>query len=132
MRVLIGILLGGVFSGVCLSFVCYLAAVNDADGSGFIGGNSTWSPFAAIAGVILGLILGGFSAAIITGFQMNLMKALIFEFCLNILIATLIYLLITNGPASDTVKYPLYFLVPIGLVNGAIVSLLPSLQKPLS
>jgi hypothetical protein len=132
MRVLTGILLGGGFSGACLAVVCYLAAVNDAAGSSFIGSNSTWSPFAAVVGAILGLVLGGISAAIITGFQLNFAKALVFEFCVNLSIAALLYLLITNGPASDTVRYPLYSLIPIGLINGEIISLLPSLQRPLN
>lgn len=127
-KIFLSILLGAVFSGIALAVATYVATIDSNSGGGFMGPESNMWLIATIAGLIFGLILGGFSGAIISVFDFGLLRALIFGGIVNALIVGGIHL-VANGEMSDGVRYTLYPLIPIGLINSVFVSMVASFSK---
>lgn len=112
--------IGSIFTGCALSIAGYFITINSTDG-GWLGPESDWWPIMVVINLIAGLIVGGISAAIIVGFNLNFVKAVSLCGILNLLIVIGFYVF-TNGLMSESIRYSLYALIPIGLINGGIVS----------
>jgi hypothetical protein len=130
-RIFVAMVIGATFSGITLAIVAYFATINSNSGGGFLGPERDWWPFAVVIDLIVGLIIGGISAGVVMGFNLSFIEAVSFCGILNLLIVIGFYFF-TNGQMSYGIKYPLYSLIPIGLINGAIVSWFASFQKPLN
>ena len=126
--ILLGILTGTGFSSLALAIVAYFGAINSPD-SAVLGSERDWWMLAVASRLIFGAILGALSGAIIAGLGMSSLKAAILGGVLNLLIVGAFYIA-TDWQISSSIKFSLYFLVPIGIVNGVIVALI-STQKPL-
>jgi hypothetical protein len=116
---------GAVVSSVALAATTYYAGINSSEG-GWIGGDATWAPLAAVAGAILGFALGIVSAAVICGVGLGFWKSLLFGFTLNLLVAGACFLL-TGGRMSDGLRHPLYALPAVGFLTAAMISLVRAL-----
>ncbi len=121
-RIVQVILSGGLLTGLLLLAVQYFASVNDAGGSSWVGNNSSWWPFFVVTAFILGVIVGAVSSSIIVWFKLAPLQAALFGLTTHVLVSTAIYFIIANGPLSDSFKYPLGSLVPIGLINALVTS----------
>lgn len=119
-KLLLGIIIGAAFSGVTSAIASYVAVINDHSGS-FFGPASNWWDLAMIIGLVCGIVVGGLSAALIIGLKMGTLKAVLLGGFINLLIVAFFYFL-TNGRMDDSIKYWLYALIPIGIINGLIVS----------
>lgn len=129
-KIILGSIIGAIFTGLVLGVVAYFAAINDHSSS-LLGPSSTWWELAVIGGVVLGLIVGGFSGAIVAGFNLSFLNAAFFGGVFNFLLLSVFYIL-TNGLASSSIKYSFYALIPIGIINTTIVSLFNSSQQSLT
>ena len=127
--ILLGILTGAGFTSLALAIVQYFGTINSGDGGSWIGSDSDFWMLAVATGLVFGAILGGISGAIIAGLGISSLKAALFGGVLNLLILSAFYIA-TDWQISSSIKFSLYFLVPVGIVNGAIVALI-SAQKPL-
>lgn len=119
-KIILGIFTGAVFIGVTMAVVGYFATVNSASSS-LIGAERDWWPVTVTTNFVFGLVLGAVSGAMIAGFSMSIPKAVAFGGLLNLLIVAIFYV-ITEGYVSDSIKYSLYSLIPIGIINGILVS----------
>lgn len=119
-KIALCVALGSVLTGCLLAIVGYFATITSPNG-GLLGAESDWWPLAVGIDLIAGFIIGGISAIVIAGFNMSYGKAIIFGGTLNLLIVVGFYIF-SNGQMSQGIRYPLYSLIPIGLINGAIIS----------
>lgn len=122
-RVILGIFGGAVLTALALAIVAYFFAINDhSGGGGVLGSNSDWWFVGVLVGLILGFMVGLTSSSIILWLNLSPLRAALFGAGFNLVLSAGIYFLIVNGPPSDSIKYPLYSLTPIGLINGLAVS----------
>lgn len=123
-KIILGTLIGAVFTGVVFSLVSYIITINDHSGGGswIFGSAKEWWWLAIIAGFIIGVVIGGFSGAVITAFNFKLLIAVIFGGLFNLFLISAFYIFVESG-WSDGIAYKFYSLIPIGAVNGAVVSL---------
>lgn len=119
-RVGLCIAVGSLFSGLVFALASYLFTMNDH--SGGLLPLSDWWYIVVLVALAFGAIIGGISGAIIAGFQFGLIKAAVFGFVFNSLISIALYIF-AGADMSHGVRYSLLSLIPIGLFNGAIVSL---------
>jgi hypothetical protein len=118
-----GILIGASFTGVMLAVVAYFGTINSNSGGGFLGPERDWWRIAVAEDFVLGVFIGGLSGAVIAGFNWNFTKALFLSGSMNLLLVVCVWLFLGNEGLSDSIKYSLYWLVPIGLITAAAVSL---------
>lgn len=128
-KIVLYVALGSAFTGCLLAVAGYFAAITSAE-SAPLGSESDWWFLVVGIDLIAGLIIGGISAMVIVGFNMSYVKAVIFGGTINLLIVLGFYIF-TNGQMSQGIRYSLYSLVPIGLINGAIVSWFSSTSQAL-
>ncbi len=121
-------MVGAVFTGLMLAVTSYFFTMKDHSG-GFLP-LSDWWFLVVIVALVFGAIIGGISGATIAGFNLGLIKALIFGAIINCVILFVFYIF-TNGEMSFGIKSSLLSLIPIGLVNSAIVSWLSSTSQEL-
>lgn len=118
--IFLNIVIGAVFTGCLLAIVGYFATITSPHG-GFLGAERDWWLIAVITDLVVGSVIGGLSAIVIAGFNLSYVKAIIFCAVLNLLIVLRFYIF-ANGQMSQSIKYPLFALIPIGLLNGVLVS----------
>ena len=119
-RLLLCFVIGSMITGSLLAITGYFATINSSDG-GFLGPEKEMWPVAVVVYLIVGAVIGCLSAAVVVGFRLDIGKAVLFCGVFNLILVGGFYFF-TNGQMSDGIKYPLYSLIPIGLVNGLFVS----------
>lgn len=128
-RILLGIVVGALSTGIMLSLAYYLIAVTDTASSSPVGDVRNWSLVILAIGAIIGVILGGVSGAIIVSFQLNFFKAILFGFLFNLCLSV-VFFIWSGGPLSNHfLKYTMLSVIIAGILNGAIVSLITSGEK---
>lgn len=128
-RIIPSIVAGALFTGFALGIAGYFITTNSTDGD-WLGPERNWWPIFVVTDLIVGLVIGGLSGAVIEGFGLSLSKAVLFCLILNLLIVAGFYF-VTNGGMSESIRYSLYALIPIGLLNGIAVSLFSSTPQTL-
>lgn len=113
------IVVGVVFTSLVFAPASYFFMIKDHSGS-FLP-LSNWWLLGVVVAIILGAMVGGISAAIIAIFDVGLIKAVILSGIINSSIFLALYI-IEFGQLSFGPKYALLSLIPIGLLNGAVVS----------
>lgn len=127
-KLILGIGLGAILSGIAFSVIGYFNTINDHS-STLLGPVSGWWRLAIITSAIAGAIIGGVSGAVIVGFQLNIFKSALFGLVLNLLI---ILLLATFGDGEKDLTFTYCASSLVGVVNGAVISLLSFWQQPLN
>lgn len=126
-RLILGIVTGAAFTGIMLALAGYFITINSTDG-GLLGPEKNWWIITVVTDLVVGILIGGVSGAAIRGFNLSSIKAVLFCGMLNLLIVAGFYF-VTNGGMSEGIRYSLYALIPIGLLNGIAVSLFSSTSK---
>lgn len=109
-----------IFTGLLLAVIFYLNEKN-SNSSTLLGPASDWAWLGLAGGAICGLIIGGISGAVITGFQLNPPKALLFGLVFNLFLDCAFYI-ISGGGWNDSLTYDALAMPVVGMINGAIVS----------
>ena len=128
-RLIFGIVTGTTFTGIMLALAGYFITINSTDG-GLLGPEKNWWIIAVVTDLGVGILIGGVSGAVIVGFNLSSIKAVLFCGMLNLLIVAGFYF-VTNGGMSEGIRDSLYALIPIGLLNGIAVSLFSSTPQTL-
>lgn len=117
--IIASIIVGAVFTSLVFAPISYLFIIKDHSG-GFLPLSSWWI-LGVLVATVLGAMVGGISAAIIAIFDLGMIKAVILSGTINSSIFLALYI-IEFGRLSFGPKYSLLSLIPIGLLNGAVVS----------
>ena len=121
-KIFMGIFLGAICSGVMLSLAFYFFAVTATNTESPVGNAKDWKWAIFAFGAILGLVIGGAFGAIIAGFRLNILKAMLLGFILNFVLGAAFFVY-TGGSQDKNLFYCLFALILTGVINGAIVSM---------
>lgn len=128
-RILIGIVVGAAFSGIVFGIASYFYTVNNHSSTTF-GPASDWWAFAVIIGIVFGVMVGGLFGAFVTGLKMRFLTASILGGLINLFIVV-IFLAARSEVKNVAMKYSLYSLIPLGVINGVVVSYFSSSSQHL-
>ena len=120
-KIVSGIAISALFTAIVLAVLFYFSEKN-SNSSTMLGPASDWAWLGIVFGAICGLVIGAFSGAIIGGFQMNMFKAILFGLIFNLVLGIAFYIY-TGGGWNDSLTFDFFALVIVGMINGAIVSL---------
>ena len=125
MRFFLSILIGVLSTGSVLSIAGYYLSLNSSSGGG---GNfisfSNPEYLLAITGAIVGIIIGGVSSLVIVGFQLNLLKAILFGFILNLLLSIALTIITQESWTNKYMRCTFFALVVSGMIINAFISLI--------
>ena len=71
----------------------------------------------------MGIIIGGVSSLVIAGFQLNLLKAILFGFILNLLLSIALTIITQESWTNKYMRYTYFALVVSGMIINAFISL---------
>jgi hypothetical protein len=127
-KLLLGITAGAVTTGICFTIALYCYELIFPSG----GFGISWQ-LALIAGVMYGVPIGGVIGAIITILQLSTVKGVLLGSFLGFLIgfALSIFGSMPGEVLDNKGKYIIFAFIITGLLNGAVVSFLNSLQQTL-
>ena len=112
-------ILGGLlFTSIMYAVTTYILEKFDRTSS-FLGSDSDFAIFSAIAAAVLGVVFGAISATVITFFQLNLVNAVKFGFLYGIII--LLMLKILMGGDGNSI-YAILLTFPINILNALFIS----------
>jgi len=118
-KILVGIAVSALFTGLAFSLAAYFYTINDASGS-ILGPASDWWAYSLAIGLIFGFVVGGVCGTLIVSLNLRLWQALIIGGLVNLLIVGGLLLLTEGGGKNFPMKCALYSLIPIGLLNGLV------------
>lgn len=121
----LAIVISALSTGAILSTASYFLSLNHSSvGSGNFISFSNPENLVAIIGAILGVIIGGISSVIIVGFQLNILKAILFGFVFNFLLSAALLIITQESWANKYMRYTFYALIINGIIISAIISLI--------
>ena len=126
MRILLGMIIGGVSGGATLGVANYLVGRFGPEGSGSFISVSEPEKLAGIVGAIVGALLGVFMGALILGMGLNLFKAMLMCLIFYFLVGILFIFWTGSDPivGEPLVGWTFLGILVSGIVNGAIISFL--------
>ena len=89
---------------------------NDHSSTG-LGPASDWAWLGLIFGAVLGAIIGAISGVVIVGFKLKVLNAILFGLIFNLVLGAVFFFIVR----VDVLALILIF---IGMINGAVVSLI--------
>lgn len=125
------VLVSTIFTAVALSVAAYFSSIFSRSSTGLLGSESSFWFFAVLAGFVDGVILGLISGVVFSVIGPDTTKAVLFSTVFNVLVVAVFYVVFSNGGIeSDGIRYTLYSLIPIGILNAVIASLIGSTNLP--
>lgn len=94
--------------------------MNDHSSTIFGAASGFWF-LAVCTGLVFGAVVGGLSAALLVGLKMRVIIAALLVGIVNLIVV--VWFLGSTNPVTDIrVRFVIYSLVPLGLIQGAIIS----------
>lgn len=130
-KIIVSIVVSIVFTAITLATVSYFIDDELLSGSSWILGPEPWE-FKVIIVAVYGIIIGATAGIIITGFNMNIFIGMVFGLLFNLFLTVTLIFLAGGGEVGEGLAKVLYASIIIGVINGAIVSLVNSWQQSLN
>lgn len=116
------VIIGALSTGAALSVISYLLSLYGPSSGGNFISFSNPETLLAIVGAMVGVIIGGITGAVVFGFQLNFIKAILFGFIFYFLLG--VALIMVTQETNREMWFGLLAFSTNGIITGAIISLI--------